>query len=170
MLETLFKGKGKEAMQQSALAEDVDSIKAELLTATSMLAAKEEVITELNSKLESVTSKLAELQEYAKQAEAAAEAIKAEAAAKLIEEKKQMLADVIGRDNESFDATFNAIASLDNDAYKTVISGFAASLVKEANSEMFKETGVSGEAEVSKTKLEADASAVMNIINKIKNK
>lgn len=106
----------------------------------SVVAEKDSLIATLNGKLESLSA-------FAAEAEAKAEALRVEAQEKAVAIRKEMLANVIGSANPGFNSTFEAIASLDDAAFETVVGGFAASFAKEAESVMFKEIGVSGEAE-----------------------
>lgn len=126
----------------------------------SVIATKDALLAELNGKLEQLSG-------YAAEAEARAEAIAAEAKAKEEAERKQMLADVIGADNPGFDSTYSAIASLDAASFSVVVEGFKASFAKEAESPMFNEVGVAGEADV---KEESSALNIRNYISVKKGK
>jgi len=108
----------------------------------SVIAQKDALLAEMNGKLEALSA-------YAADAEAKAAEVVAQAKAKELTDKREMLANVIGDDNANLDATFAAISGLDGESYALVVSGFAASYAKEAESVMFKEIGVSGEAEAS---------------------
>lgn len=141
---------------EQSLAQDLQGALAQVESLNAALLAKDSLVAELNSKLE-------QLSEFAAQAEAAAEALRVEAETKALADKREKLANVIGADNPGFDATFSAISSLNAEAFDTVVSGFAASFAKEAESKMFTQIGVSGEAEK-----KADAeSAEMKIIRKL---
>jgi len=107
----------------------------------SVIAQKDALLAEMNGKLEALSA-------YAADAEAKAAEVVAQAKAKELTDKREMLANVIGADNANLDATFAAISGLDGESYALVVSGFAASYAKEAESVSFQEIGVSGEAEV----------------------
>jgi len=169
MLDALKKAFGntpKETLEQNAPEQEMQEIvnanaesagttfEEQLTTAIDMLAVNEEIITELNTKLGDMTQQIEDykqqleaLQGYAAEAEAKAAAIAAEAHAKEIADKKQKLADVIGAENAGFNTTWEAVAGLDAEAFNIVVAGFAAAFAKEADSAMFAEIGVSGEAE-----------------------
>ena len=126
---------------EQSLATDLQGALAQVEQLNATLQERESVIVALNSKLEA-------LSEFAAQAEAAAEAIRVTAENKALEVKREKLANVIGSQNPGFDATFAAISNLDDASFDVVVGGFAASFAKEAESELFNEVGVSGEAEV----------------------
>ena len=125
---------------EQSLAQDLQGALAQVESLNAALLAKDTLVAELNSKLE-------QLSEFAAQAEAAAEALRVEAEQKALAEKREKLANVIGAENPGFEATFAAISGLDAEAFQTVVSGFAASFAKEAESVMFTQIGVSGSAE-----------------------
>ena len=141
---------------EQSLAQDLQGALAQVESLNAALLAKDTLVAELNSKLE-------QLSEFAAQAEAAAEALRVEAEQKALAEKREKLANVIGAENPGFEATFAAISGLDAEAFQTVVSGFAASFAKEAESVMFKQMGVSGEAE----KKADTESAEMKILRKL---
>jgi len=120
----------------------------------SVIAQKDALLAEMNGKLEQLSS-------YAAEAEAKAAEVVAQAKAKELVDKRTMLADVIGADNAGLDATFAAISGLEMSAFSTVVSGFAASFAKEAESEMFTEIGVPGEAEASTDASESREMAIL---------
>lgn len=126
---------------EHSLATDLQGALAQVEQLNAALLAKDSLLAELNSKLEA-------LSEFAAQAEAAAEALRVDAVNKALEVKREKLANVIGSQNPGFDATFAAISNLDDASFDVVVGGFAASFAKEAESELFNEVGVSGEAEV----------------------
>ena len=126
---------------------------AQLSEANEMLAANDVVMTELNAQLtnmaneiEGYKQKMESLRHFADEAEAKALAAAEEMKAKELADKKAQLADVIGADNPAFDTTFAAVESLDAEAFNVVVNGFKAAFAKEAESPMFNEVGVSGEA------------------------
>ena len=124
----------------------------------SQLEQKESVIVELTSKLEA-------LSQYAAAAEAASEALKVEAANKVLNERKEQLANIMGADNPKLDEEFNLIKSLDQAVFDLVIKSKQEAVEALDKSEMFNEIGVSGEAEL------IDDSKTLNItkfLNKAK--
>jgi chromosome segregation ATPase len=126
--------------QMNELSSQLAELAGTVETLNSVIAEKDALLAELNGKI-------AELSVFADEAQARAEAVAAEAKAKEVESRKEMLAAVIGADNPGFDTTFAAIGALDDAAFSVVVEGFRASFAKEADSIMFKELGVSGEAE-----------------------
>jgi DNA repair exonuclease SbcCD ATPase subunit len=127
------------AMQplQEQLAELVSQVE----QLNSVVAEKDALLASLNSKLEGYA-------DLAAKAEAEAAALQEQAKLKELNERREMLADVIGKDNPGFETTFTAIGELPRESFDVVVSGFKASFAKEAESAMFKEVGVSGDAEV----------------------
>jgi len=155
MLESLKKALGVKQDQAEPEMSD-KSIGLDSINAIAKLAEFAEVIDQLNAvigekdaSLQELASKLESFEQVAKEAEAQAEAIRVAAEAAALESKKALLAEVVGKDNPSLDALFNSISGLDSEAFNTVVSGFKAARVAEAQSEMFKQVGVSGEAEAS---------------------
>ena len=129
---------------EQSLATDLQEALAQVESLNAALLAKDTLVAELNSKLE-------QLSVFAEQAEAAATALRVEAENKALAEKREKLANVIGADNPGFESTFAAISGLNAEAFETVVSGFAASFAKEAESPMFSQIGVSGNAEPAAT-------------------
>ena len=121
----------------------------------SQLEQKESVIVELTSKLEA-------LSQYAAAAEAASEALKVEAANKVLNERKEQLANIMGADNPKLDEEFNLIKSLDQAVFDLVIKSKQEAVEALDKSEMFNEIGVSGEAEL------IDDSKTLNITKFLK--
>lgn len=124
------------------------SLGAELQEALSQIESLNAVLAEKETLLAEMASKLETLSGFAAEAEARAEAIAKEAKAKELADKKAMLAEVIGADNPNLDNTFAAIEGLDASAFSVVVEGFKASLAKEAESPLFTQQSVSGEAEM----------------------
>ncbi|MBK9617078.1 MAG: hypothetical protein IPO35_16795 [Uliginosibacterium sp.] len=126
------------AMQplQEQLAELVSQVE----QLNSVVAEKDALLASLNSKLEGYA-------DLAAKAEAEAAALQEQAKLKELNERREMLADVIGKDNPGFETTFTAIGELPRESFDVVVSGFKASFAKEAESTMFKEVGVSGDAD-----------------------
>lgn len=116
-------------------------LSAQLSQALEKITAQDGLINELKSKLEQYSS-------IAQQAEAEAEALRIEAEQKAIQAKREKLADVLGKDNPEFESVFAATSALPDEAFDVVVSGFAKSFAKQAESEMFNEVGVSGEAQM----------------------
>lgn len=154
-LKKAFKGDAPEEKLEEAII-NVEAASLEVSTSLStqlqeVLGQVEQlnsVIAEKDALLATMASKLEELSSYAAEAEAKAAEVVAQAKAKELADKRAKLADVIGADNAGLDTTFAAISGLDTESFNTVVSGFAASFAKEAESVMFKEIGVAGEAEV----------------------
>lgn len=105
------------------------------------------VVSEKDALLASLNSKLEGYADLAAKAEAEAAALQEQAKLKELNERREMLADVIGKDNPGFETTFTAIGELPRESFDVVVSGFKASFAKEAESAMFKEVGVSGDAD-----------------------
>lgn len=143
---------------EQSLSADLQTALAQVEELNAALLAKDSLLAELNSKLEA-------LSEFAAQAEAHAEALRVEAENKALAEKREKLANVIGAQNPKFDAVFAPLAGLEASAFDVVISAMAASFEAEAKSEMFTETGVSGEAEAKPAAQEE--SAEMRIIKQL---
>lgn len=143
------------------------NVNEQLNAALNEIIAKDATLAELNAQLgnmaneiEDYKQQLETLKGFAAEAEAKALAAAEEMKAKELADKKAQLADVIGKDNPGFDTTFAAIASLDTEAFNVVVSGFKAAFAAEAQTEMFQELGVSGEAELKSE----DESATARII------
>lgn len=127
----------------------------QLNVALDEITASHGVIAELNTKLgdmakeiEGYQEKLANLQQYADEAEAKALAAAEEVKAKELADKKAQLADIIGEDNPGFAEMFSAMEGLNAEAFNIVLNGMKASYAAEAKSPMFVEQGVSGECDV----------------------
>lgn len=162
VLKKAFGDKPKENMEQIApnqgMVGDVfnkDTLLAQLAEANEMLTANQDIIATLNgnianmaNEIEGYKQKLDSLQQYADEAEAKAIAAAEEMKAKELADKREQLADVIGKDNPGFDKTFAALEGLNSEAFSVVLNGFKASFEAEAKSPMFNEVGVSGEAEI----------------------
>jgi hypothetical protein len=146
-----------EAISTEATSPDLS---AQLADALSVVESLNAVIAEKESLLAELAGKVEQLSQFAEAAEAQAKALREEAEAKAVAAKQEMLADVIGKDNPGFATTFEAIKGLDEAAFSVVVAGFKASFAKEAESVMFKEVGVGGEAEV------VEEDATMSILKK----
>lgn len=125
-----------------------EALLTQLAEANEMLTANSGVIAKLTTEIEGYKEQLASLQSYADEAQAKALAAAEELKAKELSDKREQLADVIGKDNPGFDVTFAALQSLNAEAFGVVLSGFKASFEAEAKSPMFQEIGVGGEGEV----------------------
>lgn len=162
-----FGGNETKETQLEQESEQITALQEQLATAEQMIGAYEENVQELTAKLEEALTKLEQFNEIAKEAEAKAEAIRQEAEAKAIEGKRQALASVIGSENPNFEEQFEALSKLDDLSFKTVLNGFSMSIEKTKESPLFKQVGVSGEAD--KAKLENEESAEMRIIKSMLN-
>lgn len=130
-----------ELAEMQPLQEQLAELASQVEQLTSVVAEKDALLASLNSKLEGYA-------DLAAKAEAEAVALQEQAKLKELNERREMLADVIGKDNPGFETTFTAIGELPRESFDVVVSGFKASFAKEAESVMFKEVGVSGDAEV----------------------
>lgn len=164
MLDALKKAVGmqpKEDMEQIAPVDEAKQMNVETSLAEQLqvsldeIVAKDNMLSEFTTKIDTLAKEiegykeqLANLQSYADEAQAKALAAAEELKAKELSDKREQLADVIGKDNPGFDVTFAALQSLNAEAFGVVLNGFKASFEAEAKSPMFTEVGVSGEAEV----------------------
>lgn len=162
MLDALKKAVGmqpKEDMEQIAPVEESmtnmttevfgsEALLVQLSEANELLAANQNTIATMAKEIDGYKEQLASLQQYAQEAEAKAIAAAEEMKAKELADKREQLADVIGKDNPGFDTTFAALEGLNAEAFGVVLNGFKASFEAEAKSPMFNEVGVSGEAEI----------------------
>ena len=145
---------------QIDMADQLSQAIAKMADLEGVVATLNAAVAEKDASLQELAGKLAEYGEIAKEAEAKAEALRVEAEAKALASRKEKLGSVIGSENPGFDATFNAISGLDDVAFSVIVEGFAASFAKQAESPMFQEIGVGGEADTSKI----EESAEMRII------
>lgn len=164
MLDALKKAVGiqpKEDMEQIAPVIEAKQMNVETSLAEQLqvsldeIVAKDNMLSEFTTKIDALAKEidgykeqLASLQSYADEAQAKALAAAEELKAKELADKREQLADVIGKDNPGFDTTFAALESLNAEAFGVVLQGFKASFEAEAKSLMFNEVGVSGEAEL----------------------
>ncbi len=168
MLEALKKAFGnepKEKLELNAPDEKLQTgVKENLNTnINEQLSLAQQTIVELNTQVGNMTAEIAgykqeleSLRGFAAEAEAKAKAAEAEMKAKELADKKQQLADVIGKDNPKLDETFSAISSLDTESFNVVVGGFKAAFVVESETSLFQEKGVSGEADTSKVEESAE--------------
>lgn len=129
-----------------------DNVKAELAQLQEQFAAKELEMADVVAKFDAVVAEkaateeaLATAIEHAQQLEASLKEQADKVLADKLATRKQMIVDVLG--DTKADATFEATKELDDSAFSVVLNALKLSLDKEANSEMFQETGVSAEAD-----------------------
>lgn len=159
MIESLMKqflGK-KEMKQDEAPQADLKELSEKLVNTEQLVLALNTALAEKETLLTELSGKLAEYQSIADEAKASAEAIQAAAELAALENKKAKLADVIGKDNPSFDALFGVVEKMEEEQFGTMLESFKAAFIAQDNSPMFKEVGVAGEA------APVDTSAGLNI-------
>lgn len=139
----------------------VNEVMAQLAEAQELITQKDAALANVESQMQELASKLAQFEAAAQEAEAKAEAVKKAAEMAAMQARKEKLAEVIGADNPSLDATFEAVKSLDSEAFNVVVAGFAAKFVQESQGDMFKETGVSGEAEAKEVATESPEMTIL---------
>lgn len=139
------------AIDTSALQLELDAIKAEFGV---QLDAANAALAELTGKYEVATAQLAAI--AAEKAELVANA----AAAKLAARKEKIVA-AIG--TEKSDALMTATEGLDDAQFNAVVSAMAGSVEAEAKTDLFKEVGVTADADASKV---TEESAEMQILKK----
>lgn len=100
-------------------------------------------ITELTSEKENLLAQLAQLEEANKELSEKTKAIEEKALEEKLAARKAKLSSVVGSDKA--DATFEAIKGLEDATFDAVLAAMAASFEKEATTELFQETGLSGE-------------------------
>lgn len=129
-----------------------DNVKAELAQLQEQFAAKELEMADVVAKFDAVVAEkaateeaLATAIEHTQQLEASLKEQADKVLADKLATRKQMIVDVLG--DTKADATFEATKDLDDSAFGVVLNALKLSLDKEANSEMFQETGVSAEAD-----------------------
>lgn len=129
-----------EALQQefSAFKEKSEKSLAETLSQKQELAAQ----------LEAAQARLAELEQFAADAEAAKQALLAEAEAKRLQVRKDQIVAAVG--TARADALMTATEALDEAAFNAVVSALTVTAQTEKQSVMFTETGVSGSADATK--------------------
>jgi len=138
----------------------------QLNVALGELTASNANLANMAKEIDGYKEQLASLQEYADKAKAEAVAAAEELKAKELADKKAQLADVIGQDNPGFDTTFAALQELNAEAFGVVLNGFKASFKAEAESALFNEVGVSGEAEVKAEEESETARIIKQTYNK----
>ena len=104
-------------------------------------------LAEKNALLSEAQSKLAQYSELIAKAEAEAADAAQKAAMKVLDERKQMLASVMGSEAPTLEAEFSILKDLPEEAFNLVIASKKAAFEALEKSEMFREVGVSGEAE-----------------------
>ena len=126
-----------------------DNVKAELAQLQEQFGAVQAELATVVAKAAEDKTQLEAALSTAIEHAATLEAALKEQADKVLADKlatrKQMIVDVLG--DTKADATFEATKELDDSAFSVVLNALKLSLDKEANSEMFQETGVSAEAD-----------------------
>ena len=126
-----------------------DNVKAELAQLQEQFGAVQAELATVVAKAAEDKTQLEAALSTAIEHAATLEAALKEQADKVLADKlatrKQMIVDVLG--DTKADATFEATKELDDSAFGVVLNALKLSLDKEANSEMFQETGVSAEAD-----------------------
>jgi len=177
MLKAVMKALGADTEQVAPVEANQDltnlNINEQLTVALDEIVAKDNMLGEFTAKfdtmakeIEGYKEQLANLQSYADEAQAKALAAAEELKAKELSDKREQLADVIGKDNPGFDVTFAALQSLNAEAFGVVLSGFKASFETEAKGAMFNEVGISGEAEVKAEEESETARIIKQTYNK----
>lgn len=100
-------------------------------------------ITELTSEKENLLAQLTQLEEANKELSEKTKAIEEKALEEKLAARKAKLSSVVGSDKA--DATFEAIKGLEDVTFDAVLAAMAASFEKESTTELFQETGLSGE-------------------------
>ena len=126
-----------------------DNVKAELAQLQEQFGAVQAELATVVAKAAEDKTQLEAALSTAIEHAATLEAALKEQADKVLADKlatrKQMIVDVLG--DTKADATLEATKELDDSAFSVVLNALKLSLDKEANSEMFQETGVSAEAD-----------------------
>jgi len=143
-LKDMFKLTKKEDKVEMAQLQELQAL---LETKEAELAASLDQVASMSASMAELQDQLQSLQAFAEEHKAAAEAAKAEAAriaeeqaqAK-VDQRKAALAEVVAEDK--LEATYGALASLDDSAFELIVSQYAAA--KEAMAESFKALGGEG--------------------------
>lgn len=106
-------------------------------------------ITTLSADKANLEAALATAIEHSQALEASAKEVADKVLADKMAERKAKLVSAIG--TEKADTAFEAVKGLEDAAFAAVVTAMATSVEVEANSTLFKETGVSGEAEPAAT-------------------
>jgi uncharacterized membrane-anchored protein YhcB (DUF1043 family) len=140
----------------SAVQAELDKVKAEFeafqATTTELVTQAEAVITDLTAKLGEATAALAAV-------EAEKAALAAEAEAKRLASRKEKVEAAIGTEKAA--GLLAATENLDDAAFEAVVSALAGSVDAEASTSLFKEVGVTAEADAAKV---VEESAEMKIL------
>ena len=151
MLERLKKHLGIE----DAPAADLNSIQTQLTELQSQfegvqsnLADAVSTITSLTAEKDGLEAALADAIETNKILQEQLAATAAKAVEAKDQARKAKLVAVIG--TEKAETTFEAVKGLEDGAFDAVLAAMATSVEKEAQTELFKETGVAGDAEPAK--------------------
>lgn len=131
---------------------DTSAVQAEL---DSMKAQLESVSADFGTKLAEAEGKIAEMTALLEAAQAELAAVAAEKAVmvanaltvKLAARKEKIVASI---GTEKADALMAATEGLDDAAFEAVVSAMAGSVEAEANTDLFKEVGVTAEADAAK--------------------
>jgi len=142
MLEKLRKSLAGETAN-AELATQLSELQTQFTNVQSNLENAVITITELTSEKENLLAQLAELTEANKELAEKAKSIEDKALEEKLASRKAKLESVVGSDKAA--ATFEAIKGLEDVTFDAVIAAMSASFEKESTSELFKETGLSGE-------------------------
>ena len=131
---------------------ELADVKSQLTQLQEVLAGKDTELSALAAKLATFEADKATLEaalstaiEHSQALEAAAKEAADKQLANKLEARKAQLESIVGTEKAA--TTFEAIKGLDDTVFAAVVTAMATSVEVEANSTLFKETGVSGEAE-----------------------
>jgi len=131
---------------------ELADVKSQLTQLQDVLAGKDTELSALAAKLATFEADKATLEaalstaiEHSQALEAAAKEAADKQLADKLEARKAQLESIVGTEKAA--TTFEAIKGLDDTVFAAVVTAMATSVEVEANSTLFKETGVSGEAE-----------------------
>lgn len=119
----------------------------------SQLASATESLVTMQSQFAELTDKFEKAQAALSEIEAAKQQLITDAAAAKLTARKEKLEATLGTEKSA--EVLAATSTLDDVSFEAIASAFALSMDKEANSAMFKETGVAAEA----TPVENDTAA-----------
>lgn len=105
-------------------------------------------LSDKDSIIASLTEKLASFEALTAEMEARAAAIAAEAKAKELSQKKDLLASVMGSQNEKLDAVFESMKDLPTTSFEVIAENMRAAFEAVEKTPMFNEVGAPGKAEV----------------------
>ena len=131
---------------------ELADVKSQLTQLQEALAGKDTELSALAAKLATFEADKATLEaalstaiEHSQALEAAAKEAADKQLADKLEARKAQLESIVGTEKAA--TTFEAIKELDDTVFAAVVTAMATSVEVEANSTLFRETGVSGEAE-----------------------